>query len=41
MFSADNLRGVYVPFWTYDMQAMTSYSGERGDAYYVTVGSGD
>ncbi|MDR2221646.1 MAG: hypothetical protein LBE34_02790 [Flavobacteriaceae bacterium] len=41
IFSADNLRGVYVPFWTYDMQTYTQYRGERGDAYYVTVGSGD
>lgn len=41
IFSADNLRGVYVPFWTYDMQTHTNYSGERGTEYYVTVGSGD
>lgn len=41
IFSADNLRGVYVPFWTYDMQTYTQYTGQRGDAYYVTVGSGD
>lgn len=41
LFSPENLKGVYVPFWTYDMQTYTQYSGERGDAYYVTVGSGE
>lgn len=40
-FAADHLTGVYVPFWTYDMQTYTQYSGERGDDYYVTVGNGD
>jgi DNA-directed RNA polymerase subunit RPC12/RpoP len=30
------LAGVYVPFWTYDCEATTSYSGERGDYYWVT-----
>lgn len=28
--------GVYVPFWTYDCIATTSYRGERGDYYYTT-----
>lgn len=27
--------GVYVPFWTYDSQTSTRYSGERGDHYWV------
>jgi DNA-directed RNA polymerase subunit RPC12/RpoP len=31
------LVGVYVPYWTYDAQTQSSYSGERGDAYYVQV----
>jgi len=32
----DKLNGVYCPFWTYDTATRTSYSGERGDYYYVT-----
>lgn len=35
-----SLRGVYTPAWTYDANTVTHYSGQRGDAYYVTVGSG-
>lgn len=34
------LTGLYVPYWTYDTKTMTFYRGERGDDYYVTVGSG-
>ncbi|MGD9690333.1 MAG: hypothetical protein AB7K52_14060 [Phycisphaerales bacterium] len=34
------LQGLYVPAWTYDANTTTRYTGERGDAYYVTVGSG-
>lgn len=30
------LAGVYVPAWTYDCEAETSYRGQRGDAYYVS-----
>lgn len=33
--------GVYMPAWTYDADTDTWYTGERGDAYYVTVGSGN
>lgn len=35
------MQGIYVPFWTFDAQTQTDYKGRRGDAYYVTVGSGD
>lgn len=28
--------GVYVPYWTYDADTETDYSGQRGDVYYVT-----
>jgi hypothetical protein len=28
--------GVYLPYWVYDANALTSYTGERGDYYYVT-----
>lgn len=36
-----DFRGVYLPFWTFDSQTFTRYTGERGEYYYVTVGSGD
>lgn len=29
--------GVYLPAWTFDNDAHTAYTGERGDAYFVTV----
>ena len=32
--------GVYLPYWTYDSLTFTRYVGERGEHYYVTVGSG-
>lgn len=32
-----SLDGIYVPFWTYDADTATSYRGQRGTAYYVTV----
>jgi LSD1 subclass zinc finger protein len=28
--------GVYLPFWVYDTQATTRYSGERGDDYWTS-----
>ncbi|ABD55589.1 TFIIB-type zinc finger domain-containing protein [Jannaschia sp. CCS1] len=31
------LDGIYVPYWTYDADTATSYRGQRGTAYYVTV----
>lgn len=31
------LAGIYVPYWTFDCNATTSYTGQRGDDYYVTV----
>lgn len=30
------LQGIYVPFWTYDADTRTQYSGERGTIYYET-----
>lgn len=30
------LSGIYVPFWTYDAQTQTSWSGEAGYYYYET-----
>ncbi len=32
--------GVYMPYWTYDTHTANAYRGERGEHYYVTVGSG-
>ena len=33
--------GVYLPFFTYDALTDTRYAGQRGDAYFVTVGEGN
>lgn len=30
------LSGIYVPYWTYDADTRTAYSGLRGDTYYET-----
>jgi LSD1 subclass zinc finger protein len=32
----DKIKGMYVPYWTYDSNTVSDYSGMRGDAYYVT-----
>lgn len=29
------LRGVYMPYWTYDCNTITAYTGRRGEDYYV------
>lgn len=31
------MRGVYSPFWTFDADTQSAYSGQRGDYYYETV----
>ena len=36
----DGLHGMYVPFWTFDAQTDSRYTGQRGDNYTTTVGSG-
>lgn len=33
--------GVYLPYWTFDSLTATAYSGQRGEHYWATVGSGD
>ena len=33
--------GVYLPYWSYDSQTTTHYTGERGEHYYVTEGYTD
>ena len=30
------LKGIYIPYWTYDSQTDTPYVGERGDVYFET-----
>lgn len=32
--------GIYLPFWTYDSMTFNVYSGQRGEDYTVTVGTG-
>ncbi len=32
-----SLTGYYIPYWTYDAETTTDYTGQRGDVYYVTV----
>jgi len=32
----DAISGVYLPFWTYDTNTMSYYTGERGEHYYTT-----
>lgn len=34
--TSDKLNGMYLPYWTYDSNTNSDYSGERGDYYYVT-----
>ena len=31
------LRGMYIPYWTFNCDTQTQYSGMRGEAYYVEV----
>lgn len=33
-FKAGNIRGVYIPYWSYDTNAKSSYTGQAGDYYY-------
>ncbi len=30
------MQGIYVPYWTYDADTKSRYSGQRGTVYYVT-----
>ncbi|PKP19831.1 MAG: hypothetical protein CVU05_10455 [Bacteroidetes bacterium HGW-Bacteroidetes-21] len=32
----EKLKGLYIPYWTYDSQTYSRYTGQRGDDYYVT-----
>lgn len=33
---ADKLNGIYIPYWTYDSQTDSDYTGQRGDNYVTT-----
>jgi ribosomal protein S27E len=33
---SEKLKGMYIPYWTYDSQTYTTYQGQRGDNYTVT-----
>jgi DNA-directed RNA polymerase subunit RPC12/RpoP len=33
----DTLKGIYFPYWTYDAETETRYTGERGEHYQVEV----
>lgn len=32
----EKIKGVYLPFWTYDAHTITDYTGKRGEYYYTT-----
>lgn len=34
--NAEKLNGMYIPYWTYDANTISDYSGERGDNYVTT-----
>lgn len=34
--SFDALKGIYIPYWTFDTKSQSSYIGQRGTHYYVT-----
>ncbi|MFY9256740.1 MAG: hypothetical protein WAO83_25030 [Fuerstiella sp.] len=35
-----NFNGVYLSYFTFDSMTFTAYTGQRGEYYYVTVGTG-
>ncbi|MCX6312340.1 MAG: hypothetical protein NT084_11980 [Bacteroidetes bacterium] len=32
----DKLKGLYIPYWTYDSNTISNYTGQQGTHYYVT-----
>ena len=34
--TTEKLNGMYIPYWTYDSDTASAYTGERGDYYYET-----
>lgn len=37
----DKMKGIYLPFWTYDCSTFSRYTGQRGDHYTETVPAKD
>ena len=35
-YREDGLKGVYIPYWSYDTNTHSSYTGQAGDYYYET-----
>ncbi len=35
------LKGVYVPYWTFDTSTYSRYTGERGENYEISTGNGN
>lgn len=38
--ASGEFNGVYLSYFTFDSMTLTAYSGQRGEYYYVTVGTG-
>jgi len=36
VLNAENFKGIYIPYWTYDADTSSDYTGQRGVYYYVT-----
>lgn len=36
LYETESLKAIYVPYWTYDADTVSNYSGEGGEYYYVT-----
>ncbi|MCA5005769.1 zinc finger domain-containing protein [Sphingobacterium bovistauri] len=34
--SVSGLKGIYIPYWSYNTYAVSAYDGERGEYYYVS-----
>jgi DNA-directed RNA polymerase subunit RPC12/RpoP len=39
--ASGKFNGVYLPFFTFDSMTFCQFTGQRGDAYYITVGEGN
>ena len=37
MARPEGIRGMYLPFWTFDAKTSTRYTGQRGQYYYETI----
>ncbi len=37
LHQTDKLKAIYIPYWTYDANTYSTYSGQGGEHYYVTV----